>query len=64
MRVYGTYMRALKKIARRIAPGGLDDRVFRIASLGTIVAGLLACLASVGIGVGLILAGTIVFAEV
>jgi hypothetical protein len=40
-----------------------EDRFYRIVSLGTIVSGALACLASVGVGMGLMLAGTMILAE-
>ena len=36
---------------------------FTLVSLGTIVSGAWACFASVGIGVSLVLVGTILFAE-
>lgn len=41
----------------------LEKKVFKIASLGTIVTGVLACLTSVGIGLSLIILGTMVFSE-
>ncbi len=40
-----------------------EDRFYTIVSLGTIATGILACLASVGIGLGLMLAGTMFLAE-
>jgi len=41
----------------------LEKKVFKIASLGAIVTGCLACLSSIGVGLGLIMLGTIVFSE-
>ena len=41
----------------------LEDKVLTVVSLGTIISGGLACLASVGIGMSLVLLGTMVFAE-
>ena len=41
-----------------------ETRFYRLVSLGTILSGVLACIASVGIGMGLMLAGTMIFAEV
>lgn len=40
-----------------------EDRFFTFVSLGAIVSGGLACLASVGIGMSLVLLGSMVFAE-
>ena len=48
------------KRSRKVDP---EARFYRIVSLGTIITGILACLASVGIGMGLMLAGTMIFAE-
>ena len=59
-----TRMEKLKGRVRRILQSSFEDRVYRIASLGTVAAGLLACLASVGIGMTLILTGAMVFVEV
>jgi len=42
---------------------GLEDRLLKIASVGTIISGLIACVASVGIGLGLLMAGVAVIAE-
>ena len=47
--------------SKRIDP---ETRFFKIVSLGTIITGVLACLASVGVGMGLVLAGTMILAEV
>ena len=41
----------------------LKNCFFTLFSLGTIVSGAWACPASMGIGVGLVLIGTILFAE-
>ena len=59
-----THMEKLKRQLRRIAQRSFEDRVYKIASLGTVAAGLLACLVSVGIGMTLILTGAMVFVEV
>ena len=40
-----------------------EGRLYRIASLGAIVSGILVCLASVGAGMGLMLVGTVILAE-
>ena len=42
---------------------GLEDRLLRIASAGTIITGLITCVASVGVGLGLLMAGVAVIAE-
>lgn len=41
----------------------LEQKVFRIASLGTIATGMVACVSSVTVGLSLILLGTVVFSE-
>jgi hypothetical protein len=41
----------------------LEKKIFKIASLGAIVTGILACLSSVGVGLSLIMLGTMVFSE-
>lgn len=41
----------------------LEKKIFKIASLGAIAAGALACLTSVGVGLSLIMLGTMVFSE-
>ena len=58
-----TLAEAVKRHLRQIAQVAFEDRVYRIASLSTIVAGLLACLTSVGVGMGLVLTGAMIFAE-
>jgi hypothetical protein len=40
-----------------------EDKVLTVVSLGTIFSGGLACLASVGIGMSLVLVGSMVLAE-
>ncbi len=40
-----------------------EDKFFTVVSLGTIISGGLACLASVGIGMSLVLLGSMVLAE-
>ena len=41
----------------------LEGRTYRLLFLGVIATGILTCLASVGIGIGLLLTGITVFAE-
>jgi len=41
----------------------LEKKIFKIASLGAIFTGALACLSSVGVGLSLIMLGTMVFSE-
>ncbi len=40
-----------------------EDKFLTVVSLGTIISGGLACLASVGVGISLVLLGSMVFAE-
>ena len=42
---------------------GLEEKLLKIASAGTIISGLVTCLASVGVGLGLLMAGVAVFSE-
>jgi hypothetical protein len=46
--------------SRKIEP---QIRLYKIVSLGAILSGVLACLASVGVGMSLMLAGTMILAE-
>ena len=46
--------------SRQVDP---ETRFYKIVSLGTIITGILACLASVGVGMSLMLAGTMILAE-
>ncbi len=59
-----TLIERLNRQFRRIAQRSCEDRVYKMASLGTVAAGLLACLTSLGVGMTLILAGAMVFVEV
>ena len=58
-----TFTRTVKRQLGQIAEVVFEDRAYRIASLSTVAAGLLAYLASVGVGVSLVLAGAMIFAE-
>ncbi len=55
-----TYTENESKRSRKVTS---EDRFYRVLSLGAIVSGALACMASVGVGMGLMLAGTVIFAE-
>lgn len=57
------YRKALKRQLMRLVSVDLGDRGYKIASMGAIAAGLIACMTSVGVGTGLILAGATVLAE-
>jgi hypothetical protein len=59
-----TVMKTLKEKLVRSISGGLGNRTYRIVSIGAIAAGLVACLISAGIGMGLILSGVAILAEV
>ncbi len=58
-----TNPKTVKRQLRRMAQVVFEDRVYRIASLSTVAAGLLACLASVGVGISLVLTGAMIFVE-
>jgi hypothetical protein len=46
-------------------PNRIDtiDRFYWVLSVGTIVSGILTCLASVGVGIGLMMVGSVILAE-
>jgi uncharacterized membrane protein len=52
-----------RSVRRRRKEGDTEIRVVKIISIGAIISGALSCLASVSIGLSLVLLGTIVFSE-
>lgn len=53
----------VKDYMRRSKTVDPERRFYRIVSLTAIISGSLFCLASVGIGVGLVMVGTVILAE-
>jgi len=60
---YRAFARSTRKRLGQMGGVDLQSRLLRVVSLGTIISGALACLASVGVGMGLVLAGVTVLAE-
>jgi len=53
-----------RSVRRRRKARDIETRVVRVVSLGAIISGAAVCLASVGVGLSLMLLATMVFSEV